>query len=181
MLLSDADLFQAVLSGEIELEPFSFDLIQPASVDVRLDAAFQVFNRETQTHIDPRRPQRLTRLVEVPAGRPFVLQPGDFVLGSTVEHITLPDGLAARVEGKSSLGRLGLIIQTAGWIDPGFSGQITLELSNLSPMPILLWPDMPIGQLSVMQMTSPAAVPYGPGRGSKYQGQRGPTPSRAAA
>lgn len=182
MLLSDAELFQAVLSGELGVDPFRFHLIQPASIDVRLSCRFRVFPQQWHTHIDPREKQELTELVTVCGeGEDFILHPGQFALGSTIERITLPAHLAARLEGKSSLGRVGLLIHAAGFIDPGFSGQITLELSNVSPLPIKLWPGMAIGQLCVMHMSTPASVPYGPERGSRYQGQHGPTPSRMAA
>lgn len=182
MLLSDAELLQAVLEGELGIDPFTFSSIQPASIDVRLSCYFRVFPQQWHTHIDPREKQELTEMVKVcEEDEPFILHPGQFALGSTVERVTLPAHLAARLDGKSSLGRIGLLIHAAGFIDPGFSGQITLELSNLSPLPIKLWPGMNVGQLCVMHMSAPAVVPYGPERGSRYQGQRGPTPSRAAA
>ncbi len=157
-------------------------MVQPASIDVRLDRQFRVFENHRHACIDPAREQDdLTRLVEVPDGEAFVLHPGEFVLGSTLERVLLPDTLAARLEGKSSLGRLGLITHsTAGFIDPGFEGHVTLELSNLANLPIKLWPGMKIGQLAVMKLSSPAERPYGSeGLGSRYQGQAGPTASRA--
>ncbi len=181
VLLSDRDLLQELKSGQLELDPFDPELVQPSSVDVRLDRQFRVFNNHLYTHIDPReRQDDLTTLVEVADGEPFVLHPGEFVLASTLETVALGDQLAARLEGKSSLGRLGLLVHsTAGWIDPGFTGQVTLELSNVARLPIRLWPGMRIGQLCVFQLTSPAQRPYGsPGLGSRYQGQQGPTPSR---
>lgn len=157
-------------------------MLQPASIDVRLDDLFRVFEGHRHDCIDPSvRQEDLTREVRVPAGEPFVLHPGEFVLGSTLERVSLPDTLAARLEGKSSLGRLGLITHsTAGFIDPGFEGHVTLELSNLAPLPLKLWPGMKVGQLAVFQLSSPAEHPYGSAvRGSRYQGQRGPTASRS--
>src|SRR5512138_3032803 len=157
-------------------------MVQPSSVDVRLDSLFRVFNNTRYTHIDPaQRQDELTSLVEVPAGESFVLHPGEFVLGSTMERCTLPDDLAGRLEGKSSLGRLGLLTHsTAGFIDPGFTGHITLELSNVANLPIKLWPGMKIGQMCLFRLSSPAEHPYGSAEyGSRYQGQRGPTPSRS--
>ncbi|WP_024801687.1 dCTP deaminase [Nocardia sp. BMG51109] len=182
MLLSDRDIRAELATGRLALEPFEEKLVQPSSVDVRLDRMFRVFNNTRYTHIDPaQRQDELTTLVEPADGEPFVLHPGEFVLGSTLEVCTLPDDLAGRLEGKSSLGRLGLLTHsTAGFIDPGFSGHITLELSNVANLPITLWPGMKIGQLCLFRLTSPAENPYGSGAvGSKYQGQRGPTPSRA--
>ncbi|GLZ77339.1 dCTP deaminase [Actinorhabdospora filicis] len=182
MLLSDRDLTAAVKAGRLGLDPFEPTLIQPASVDVRLDRWFRVFNNSKYTHIDPSVQQDdLTSLVEIEDGEPFVLHPGEFVLGSTLETVTLADDLAARLDGKSSLGRLGLLTHsTAGFIDPGFSGHVTLELSNVANLPITLWPGMRIGQLCIFGLSSAAEHPYGsPVYGSRYQGQRGPTPSRA--
>jgi dCTP deaminase len=182
MLLSDRDLVDQVKSGRLQLEPFEPTLIQPSSVDVRLDRWFRVFNNTRYTHIDPAQQQdELTSLVEVLDGEPFVLHPGEFVLASTLEVVTLPDDLAGRLEGKSSLGRLGLLTHsTAGFIDPGFSGHVTLELSNVANLPITLWPGMKIGQLCIFRLSSPAEHPYGSDvYGSRYQGQRGPTPSRS--
>ena len=182
MLLSDRDLRSEITAGRLGIEPFEAGLVQPSSIDVRLDCMFRVFNNTRYTHIDPAKQQdELTTLVEPDAGEPFVLHPGEFVLGSTLELITLPDDLAGRLEGKSSLGRLGLLTHsTAGFIDPGFSGHITLELSNVANLPIILWPGMKIGQLCILRLTSPAEHPYGSTQvGSKYQGQRGPTPSRS--
>ncbi|QIS23265.1 dCTP deaminase [Nocardia terpenica] len=182
MLLSDRDIRAELASGRLGLEPFDEKMVQPSSIDVRLDRMFRVFNNTRYTHIDPaQRQDELTSLVEPAAGEPFVLHPGEFVLGSTLEVCTLPNDLAGRLEGKSSLGRLGLLTHsTAGFIDPGFSGHITLELSNVANLPITLWPGMKIGQLCVFRLSSPAENPYGStAAGSKYQGQRGPTPSRA--
>jgi dCTP deaminase len=182
VLLSDRDLRKEVESGRLVLDPFDADLLQPSSIDVRLDRFFRVFNNTKYTHIDPRIQQdELTSLVEKDDDEPFVLHPGEFVLGSTYEMVTLPDDLAGRLEGKSSLGRLGLLTHsTAGFIDPGFNGHITLELSNVANLPITLWPGMKIGQLCLFRLSSAAEHPYGSAQaGSRYQGQRGPTPSRA--
>lgn len=182
MLLSDRDIRAAVDSGQLGIDPYAPDLVQPASIDVRMDRFFRVFNNSRYTHIDPKlEMDDLTTPVEVDVDESFVLHPGEFVLASTLEQFTLPPDLAGRLEGKSSLGRLGLLTHsTAGFIDPGFSGCITLELSNVSNLPITLWPEMKVGQLAIFEMSSPAEVPYGSGAlGSKYQNQRGPTPSRA--
>ncbi|WP_100445248.1 dCTP deaminase [Glycomyces xiaoerkulensis] len=182
MLLSDRDIAGAVKAGRLGIEPFEPELIQPSSVDVRLDRRFRVFNNQKYTHIDPaERQDELTESAEVAPDQPFVLHPGEFVLASTLEIFTLPEDLAARLEGKSSLGRLGLLTHsTAGFIDPGFSGHVTLELSNVANLPITLWPGMKIGQLCVFRLSSPAEHPYGSSvNASRYQGQRGPTPSKS--
>jgi dCTP deaminase len=182
MLLSDGDIRAEITAGRVGLEPWDPELVQPSSVDVRLDRFFRVFNNSQYTHIDPAAQQdELTTLVEPKGEDPFVLHPGEFVLGSTLEVVTLPDDLAGRLEGKSSLGRLGLLTHsTAGFIDPGFTGHITLELSNVANLPIMLWPGMKIGQLCLFRLSSPAEFPYGSDRyGSRYQGQRGPTQSRS--
>ncbi|MDO4911700.1 MAG: dCTP deaminase [Corynebacterium sp.] len=182
MLLSDRDIRKEIESGALGIEPFDASLIQPSSIDVRMDRFFRVFNNSKYTHIDPKLQQdELTTLVEVEGDDPFVLHPGEFVLGATLERFSLPAHLAGRLEGKSSLGRLGLLTHsTAGFIDPGFEGHITLELSNVANLPISLWPGMKVGQLALFTLSSPAEVPYGAGSlGSKYQGQRGPTPSKA--
>jgi dCTP deaminase len=182
VLLSDYHLQQAITAGRLGITPYDPAMIQPASVDVRLDRAFRVFENHRYSCIDPAEEQpELTRLVEPTDGEPFVLHPGEFVLASTYELVSLPNDLAARLEGKSSLGRLGLVTHsTAGFIDPGFEGHVTLELSNLATLPIKLWPGMKVGQLAVFQMTGPAEFPYGSAvRGSRYQGQRGPTASRS--
>jgi dCTP deaminase len=182
MLLSDRDLLAEIDAGRLGIDPFDRTLVQPSSVDVRLDRFFRVFNNYRYTHIDPAEQQDdLTSLVESADGEPFVLHPGEFVLGSTFEVVTLPSDLAGRLEGKSSLGRLGLLTHsTAGFIDPGFTGHITLELSNVANLPITLWPGMKIGQLCLFRLSSAAEHPYGSAvYGSRYQGQRGPTPSRA--
>jgi dCTP deaminase len=182
MLLSDRDLIDELKAGKLQLEPFDPALVQPSSIDVRLDRFFRVFNNHLYTHIDPAEQQDdLTAMVEVVDGESFVLHPGEFVLASTLEVITLGDQLAGRLEGKSSLGRLGLLTHsTAGFIDPGFSGHVTLELSNVANLPIRLWPGMKIGQLCIFRLSSPAEHPYGAAvYGSRYQGQRGPTASRS--
>jgi dCTP deaminase len=182
VLLSDRDLTKELADGQLRLEPFEKDLVQPSSIDVRLDRWFRVFNNHLYTHIDPATQQDdLTAMVEVEDGQPFVLHPGEFVLASTLEVISLGDQLAGRLEGKSSLGRLGLLTHsTAGFIDPGFSGHVTLELSNVANLPIMLWPGMKIGQLCIFRLSSPSEHPYGSAvYGSRYQGQRGPTASRS--
>ena len=181
MLLSDRDIRAEIAAGRLGIDPFEESLVQPSSVDVRLDNLFRVFNNTRYTHIDPSmRQDDLTSLVEPKEGEPFVLHPGEFVLGSTLERVALPDDLVARLEGKSSLGRLGLLIHsTAGFVDAGWDGHLTLELSNVANLPIAIYPGMKIGQISFLQMTTPAESPYGSDKtGSKYQGQRGPTPSR---
>lgn len=182
MLLSDRDIRAEIESGRVLLEPSEPEMVQPSSVDVRLDRFFRLFDNHRYAMIDPATEQPdLTRMVEVDPDAPFVLHPGEFVLGSTFEQITLPDDIAARLEGKSSLGRLGLLTHsTAGFIDPGFSGHVTLELSNVATLPITLWPGMKIGQMCFFRLSSPAERPYGSGAtGSRYQGQRGPTASRS--
>lgn len=184
MLLSDRDILAQVDAGRVRLDPYDADLVQPSSIDFRLDRHFRLFDNHKYPFIDPAEEQPdLTRAFEVGSDEPFVLHPGEFVLGSTYEQVTLPDDIAARVEGKSSLGRLGLLTHaTAGFVDPGFSGHVTLELSNVATLPIKLWPGMKIGQLCFFQLTSPALHPYGSdATGSHYQGQRGPTASRSFA
>jgi dCTP deaminase len=182
VLLSDRDIRSELRAGRVVLAPYDDAMIQPSSVDVRLDRFFRVFENHRYPHIDPAVEQPdLTRMVEPQADEPFILHPGEFVLASTLEVITLPDDVAGRLEGKSSLGRLGLLTHsTAGFIDPGFSGHVTLELSNVATLPIKLWPGMKIGQLCLFRLSSPAEHPYGSSvYGSRYQGQRGPTPSRS--
>jgi dCTP deaminase len=182
VLLSDRDIRTAIEAGRIALDPYDPTMVQPSSVDVRIDRYFRVFENHRYPHIDPAVEQaELTRLVEPDGDEPFILHPGEFVLGSTYEVVSLPDDISARLEGKSSLGRLGLLTHsTAGFIDAGFSGHVTLELSNVATLPIKLWPGMKIGQLCFFRLTSPAEAPYGSGaQGSRYQGQRGPTPSRS--
>lgn len=182
MLLSDRDIRAQIDAGRVALDPYETDMIQPSSIDVRLDKYFRVFDNHKYAAIDPAIEQPdLTRLVDVESGNPFVLHPGEFVLGSTYESVTLPDDIAARLEGKSSLGRLGLLTHsTAGFIDPGFEGNVTLELSNTATLPINLWPGMKIGQLCFFQLSSPSEHPYGSSTyGSRYRGQRGPTASKS--
>jgi len=181
MVLSDRTIRRLLEEGRIGIEPYAEELLQPSSVDVRVDRLFRVFRNSRYPFIDVKQEmEELTELVEVEPEEAFILHPGEFVLGSTLERITLPDDLVARLEGKSSLGRLGLLIHsTAGFIDPGWDGHVTLELSNVANLPITIYYGMKIGQLSFVQLTEPAEYPYGSGElGSKYQGQVGPTPSR---
>ena len=180
MILSDGDIRKAIANGRIGIEPFSEDDVQPSSVDLHVDSMFRTFNNHRHPFIDVKKPMEdLTELMDV-GSDPFILHPGEFVLGSTSEYVKLPNDLVARLEGKSSLGRLGLLIHsTAGYVDPGFEGHLTLELSNVANLPITIYPGMKIGQISFFQLTSEAENPYGSSKvGSKYQGQRGPTPSR---
>ena len=182
MLLSDRDIKAEIDSGRVRLEPHDEAMVQPSSIDVRLDKYFRLFDNHRYPFIDPAEDQPdLTRLIEVERGEPLILHPGEFVLGSTFEVVTLPDDLAARLEGKSSLGRLGLLTHsTAGFVDPGFSGHVTLELSNVATLPIKLWPGMKVGQFCFFRLSSPTENPYGSAKhGSRYQGQRGPTASRS--
>ncbi len=184
MLLSDHDILAEIDAERVALDPLDRGMIQPSSIDVRLDKFFRVFDNHKYPHIDPAADQSdLTRPVEVDGDQTFVLHPGEFVLGSTYETVTLPDDIAARLEGKSSLGRLGLLTHsTAGFIDPGFSGHVTLELANVATLPIKLYPGMKIGQLCFFRLSSAADHPYGSEKyGSRYQGQRGPTASRSHA
>jgi len=182
VLLSDRDIKAELGAGRIALEPYEPEMVQPSSIDVRLDRFFRLFDNHKYPFIDPAEDQpELTRFVEVDAEQPFILHPGEFVLGSTFEMVSLPDDVAARLEGKSSLGRLGLLTHsTAGFIDPGFSGHVTLELSNVATLPIKLWPGMKIGQMCFFRLSSAAERPYGSAEyASRYQGQRGPTASRS--
>ena len=182
MLLSDRDIRAEVDRGRVTLDPYDPAMVQPSSIDVRLDRLFRVFENHRYPHIDPSKEQsELTREVEPVGEEPFILHPGEFVLGSTYERVALPDDVAARLEGKSSLGRLGLLTHsTAGFIDPGFTGHVTLELSNVATLPIKLYPGMKIGQLCFFRLSSPSEHPYGSAAsGSRYQDQRGPTPSRS--
>ena len=181
MVLSDRSIRRLIDEGRIGIDPYAPELMQPSSLDVRVDRYFRVFRNSRYPFIDVKAKQEeLTEVVEVDGDEAFILHPGEFVLGSTLERVTLPDDLVARLEGKSSLGRLGLLIHsTAGFIDPGWDGHVTLELSNVANLPITIYYGMPIGQLSFVLLTEPAETPYGTGDlGSKYQGQRGPTPSR---
>ena len=176
MVLSDRTIREQLAAGRLVIDPFDDALVQPSSVDVRVAGEFRVFHNNRQPYIDVRRPSEdLTDLVDITGDEPFILHPGEFVLGSTVERVVIPDDLVARLEGKSSLGRLGLLIHsTAGYIDPGWDGHITLELSNVARLPITIYKDMKIGQLSFLQLTTPVDTPYQ----GKYQGQQGPTASR---
>ena len=181
VVLSDRTIRSEIEGGRIVIDPYDPGLIQPSSVDVRVDRQFRVFHNARYPYIDVRQPMEdLTELVEVRDDEPFILHPGEFVLGQTLERVTLPEDLVARLEGKSSLGRLGLLIHsTAGFVDSGFSGNLTLELSNVANLPITIYHGMPIGQLSFMRMDGPVEHPYGEReKGSKYQGQTEPTPSR---
>jgi dCTP deaminase len=181
MVLSDRTIRRMIAEERIGIAPYDPGLLQPSSLDVRVDRYFRVFRNSRYPFIDVKQAQEeLTELVEIDDETPFILHPGEFVLGSTLERVRLPDDLVARLEGKSSLGRLGLLIHsTAGFIDPGWDGHVTLELSNVANLPITIYFGMKIGQLSFMELSEPAAAPYGSaGLGSKYQGQRGPTPSR---
>jgi dCTP deaminase len=180
VVLSDRTIRRLIDDGRIGIDPYDPALMQPSSLDVRVDRFFRVFRNSRYPYIDVKQAQEeLTELVTADDD-PFILHPGEFVLGSTLERVTLPDDLVARLEGKSSLGRLGLLIHsTAGFIDPGWDGHVTLELSNVANLPITIYPGMKIGQLSFVQLSEPAETPYGAGAlGSKYQGQQGPTPSR---
>ena len=180
MVLSDRTIKRLLAEGRIGIDPYDEALLQPSSVDVRVDRYFRVFHNARYAFIDVKEPQEdLTELVEIDGDRPFILHPGEFVLGSTLERVTLPDDLVARLEGKSSLGRLGLLIHsTAGYVDPGWKGNLTLELSNVANLPIALYYGMKIGQISYFRMTSPVDRPYGSkDLGSKYQGQSEPTAS----
>jgi dCTP deaminase len=181
VVLSDRSIREELASGGIVIDPLDEDAIQPSSVDVHVDRYFRVFRNDTTPYIDPKRAQEdLTELVEVDDDKAFILHPGEFVLGSTRERVALGPDLVARLEGKSSLGRLGLLIHsTAGFVDAGWDGHLTLELSNVANLPIAIYPGMKIGQISFLRMTSEAETPYGSQTaGSKYKGQRGPTPSR---
>ena len=180
-VLSDRTIREQLSAGRIVVEPLDENAIQPASIDLRLDDTFRIFNVTTRPYVDVREPvDDLTELVSITHDQPFILQPGAFCLATTLETITLPDDLVARVDGRSSLGRLGLLVHaTAGYVDPGWMGKLTLELSNQSQMPIALYYGMRISQISFFTLSSPVDRPYGsPGLGSKYSGQTGPTPSR---
>ena len=181
MIFSDRSIKEALAAGTIQIDPYEPSFVQPSSVDLRVGDGFRVFVNHKYSEIDPRSPQEdLTQLVEV-GEDPFMLHPGEFVLGSTLDRVKLGEDVVARLEGKSSLGRLGLLIHsTAGFIAPGFEGHITLEWSNVATLPIAIYPGMKIGQISFYQMTTAAEYPYGsPELGSKYQGQSGPTASRS--
>jgi dCTP deaminase len=181
MVLSDGTIRAEIAAGRLVFEPYDPGLVQPSSVDVRVDRRFRVFHNARYPYIDVRQPMdELTELVTVENDEPFILHPGEFVLGQTLERVRLPDDLVARLEGKSSLGRMGLLIHsTAGFVDAGFEGNLTLELSNVANLPITIYHGMPIGQISFMRMDRPVERPYGSDdTESKYQGQAEPTPSR---
>jgi dCTP deaminase len=181
VILSDRTIREELAAGRIVIEPLDDSCIQPSSVDLHLDRYFRVFRNHTMGHIDVKRNlEDLTELVEADDADPFILHPGEFVLGSTAERVAIPADLVGRIEGKSSLGRLGLLIHTtAGFVDAGWDGKLTLEFSNVASLPITLYPGMKIGQISFIRMTTEADNPYGTGSlGSKYQGQKGPRPSR---
>lgn len=182
MILSDRSIKEAIAAGRIVIEPFDPDMVQPSSVDLRCDHSFRVFENHRYAYIDPKQSQDdLTSVVVASEEEPFILHPGEFVLGSTLEIVGLADDIVARLEGKSSLGRLGLLIHsTAGFIDPGFKGQVTLELSNVANLPIAIYPGMAIGQVSFYELSTAAEHPYGSAAlGSKYMNQTGPTASRS--
>ena len=181
MVLSDRTIRREIEDGRIAIDPFDASMVQPSSIDVRVDRRFRVFHNARYPYIDVRQPMEdLTELVEVPDGQPFILHPGEFVLGQTLERVTLPDDLVARLEGKSSLGRLGLMIHsTAGFVDPGWRGRLTLELANILNLPITLYAGMPVAQISFQRLTTPVERPYGsPTLASKYQGDTDPMPSK---
>jgi dCTP deaminase len=180
VVLSDRDIRAEIEAGRIVIDPFIPDAVQPSSVDLHLDRRFRVFRNSRYPFIDVRADQPdMTELVEIAGDDAFILHPGEFVLGSTFERVGLPNDLVARLEGKSSLGRLGLLIHsTAGYVDPGWEGNLTLELSNVANLPITLYDGMKIGQISFQRLSSPAEVAYGEASiGSKYRGQRDPTAS----
>ena len=181
-MLSDVDIKSSIKNKDIEISPLVEEFIQPSSVDLRVGADFRVFENHKYSHIDPKAKQDdLTTLVTSSMEEPFVLHPGEFVLGTTFEKVSLSNKVVARLEGKSSLGRIGLLIHsTAGFVDPGFTGYLTLELSNVANLPIKIYPEMKIGQISFYYLNSPSESKYGSDiYGSKYQGQEGPTPSRS--
>ena len=181
MVLSDRSIREELAAGRLHIEPLAPDAIQPSSVDLRLDRFFRVFKKSDRPHIDVRQPSDdCTELIEVEGDQPFLIRPGQFVLANTLETITVPNDLVARLDGRSSLGRLGLLVHaTAGYVDPGFSGKLTLELANAAPLPIAVYCGMKICQISFLRLSTPVDRPYGsPGLGSKYQGQQEPTPSR---
>jgi dCTP deaminase len=182
VVLSDKSIREELATGRLSIEPLDPHALQPASVDLRLDRVFRVFRQTDRPHIDVREPcDDLTEAVEIADDQPFLIRPGEFVLAGTLESITLPDDLVARLDGRSSLGRLGLLVHaTAGYVDPGWSGRLTLELSNATRLPIAVYHGMKICQVSFLRLSTAAERPYGsPELGSKYQGQQGPTPSRA--
>ena len=180
MILCDQSILELVRKGEIIIEPFDPELIGPSSVDLRLGNEFLIFERTRIDVIDPRKPiDSFTKRIVIEKGENFVIHPGEFVLATTLEYIKLPDYIAARIEGRSSLARLGIVVHsTGGFIDAGFEGQLTLEMSNLNIVPIKLYPGMKIAQLAFMLQDKPSKIPYGKRKSSKYYGQRGPVPSK---
>ena len=180
MILSDIDIKREIKSKHLVITPFDPSCVQPASYDVKLGKEIRVFRNITKAYLDLKDdPKHFMELVKIKNGQPFVVHPGEFVLGTSVERIKIPRDMIARLDGKSSLGRLGIIIHaTAGYIDPGFNGYITFEITNVANIPIALYTGIRMGQLSFMRLETPAEIPYGKGRGSKYQGQKGPTASR---
>ena len=181
MILSDKTIKEKISQGSIKISPYNEECVQPSSIDVHLGSNFLIFNKVKNPVIDVRqRHEKLMEKIEINEGESFILHPNEFVLGSTLERVEMPDDTAGRIEGKSSLGRLGLLIHsTAGYVDPGFKGNLTLELSNVSPLPIKLFPNMKIGQLSFVQMTTPVENPYGSEKlKSKYQGHSEPEQSK---
>jgi dCTP deaminase len=180
VILSDRDIRAEIEAGRIVVDPYTRESVQPSSIDLHLASRFRVFRNNRYPFIDVRVDQPdLTELEEINGDEPFILHPGEFVLGSTLERVALPDDLVARLDGKSSLGRLGLLIHsTAGYVDPGWDGNLTLELSNVANLPITLYQGMKIGQISFQRLSSPVDIAYGDARiGSKYRGQREPTAS----
>ena len=182
MVLSDRTIKEQLAAGRIVIRPFDPNDVQPASVDLHLDRRVLVFRNNKDPFIDLRKAMPdLTEPLDIPEDRPFILHPGEFVLGSTLEHIEIPNDIVARLEGKSSLGRIGLLIHsTAGYVDPGWKGHLTLELTNVARLPVTLYYRMRIGQISFLQLTTEVDRPYGSKElGSRYQGQTDPTASRA--
>jgi dCTP deaminase len=182
LVLSDRSIREEIEKGQLVVEPLDLSCIQPSSVDLHLDRVFRVFRLHRRPYIDVSQPtDDITERVEIGEKEPFIISPGEFVLANTLESISLPDHIVARLDGKSSLGRLGLLIHaTAGYVDPGWTGKLTLELSNVAKMPIAVYYGMKIAQISFLRMTTPVERPYGSsGLGSKYQGQQEPTASRS--
>ncbi len=180
MILSDKDIRQEIKQKRLIITPFEKNNIQPASLDVRMGDEFRIFKNTTKAYLDVKDPDLdIMELVKIKKGDPLIVHPGEFLLGTTVEKVKIPNDIVAQLNGRSSLGRLGIIIHaTAGFIDPGFEGYITLEMTNMANIPIALYPHMRIGQLAFFRLSSEAENPYGPKKGSKYSGQVGPTTSR---
>ena len=180
MILSDIDIKKEIKSGRLRITPFDKNSIQPASLDVKMGSEFRIFKNTQKAFLDVKEPaDDYMEFIKIPNGKPLIVHPGEFLLGTTIEKIKLPNDLVGQLNGRSSLGRIGIIVHaTAGFIDPGFEGYITLEMTNLANIPIMLYPGMRIGQIAFTRMSSAAEKPYGPSRGSKYSGQVGPTISR---